>query len=89
MSSVSVLILRRWEDSFNGSRLAMNQIRTFRSVIEQKKNRADRKGKKGTGENSDMKWKKVRRVSEVVRELEVYRNRMESALVMSSGSGGG
>jgi hypothetical protein len=88
MSSLSALMLRHWEDSFNGSRLAMNQIRTFRSVIEQKKNRADRKGKKGIDENSDMKWKKVRRVSEVVRELDVYRNRMDSALVMSSRSGG-
>ena len=68
-------------------RLAMNQIRTYKSDIEQKKKRANRKDEKGAGVNSDMKWGKSKRVSKVKRELQEYRERMESALLVSVARG--
>jgi hypothetical protein len=67
----------------------MNQMRTYRSVIEERKKRAESKdgNEKGLGVKTNMVWKKKKRMSEVVRELTVDKKRMERALDVSAKNG--
>lgn len=91
MSSLPHLFDRRWNDSYNGNRLAMDQLKTAGFVIESRVSRKEKEAEKCDididegGVHSEMKWgkkgkPKKKSVKAVVVELERYLCMMNSAL---------